>query len=335
MNRTDPAAAERRTRLRRWISWMASAAVFGVCIWILDWGRILAALRTLDLSVVAVVVVLLLVKYALMAWRWSLIASLASERLVPGAARDALIANLWNLLTPANFGGDGFRLAHLRVAQVPMADALAGLASERLLGLLGYLSAYCVCWLSWQSVEPQAARSMPFPGMAAACALALAGVAASVWWLGRGRTLPSFVPRACSAALTPVLAFAVKTARLHRLRGMALPVLITASVIALWIAIVWILARKLGVALPPATVGAIAIIAELLRLVPLSIQGIGIREGAFAGLLAIIGQSPAAGFAIAAVAYALLTVSMVVAGLAGLAWPVAKHRPGEPTSPPR
>jgi glycosyltransferase 2 family protein len=63
----------------------------------------------------------------------------------------------------------------------------------------------------------------------------------------------------------------------------------------------------------------VVVIVELLRLIPVTVQGIGVREAAFAALFALVGQDPASGFVISAVCFVLLNVATLVVGLAGYA----------------
>ena len=65
-------------------------------------------------------------------------------------------------------------------------------------------------------------------------------------------------------------------------------------------------------------VGAIAVLTELIRFVPISFQGIGLREGSFALFVGLAGGEPEAGFVVAGLAYLGMSVSLVLAGLIGL-----------------
>jgi hypothetical protein len=66
--------------------------------------------------------------------------------------------------------------------------------------------------------------------------------------------------------------------------------------------------------IPWLVLALVASTVEVIRFVPLSIQGIGVREGAFALLLAGFGYSHETSFALAATAYIGLTLSMLAAG---------------------
>ena len=60
------------------------------------------------------------------------------------------------------------------------------------------------------------------------------------------------------------------------------------------------------------------VLVELIRLIPISIQGIGVREGMFAYFCGKLGISPEAGFILGTVSYLALSLSIVIAGFFGL-----------------
>ena len=64
---------------------------------------------------------------------------------------------------------------------------------------------------------------------------------------------------------------------------------------------------------------------EIVRFVPLSIQGIGIREGGFATLFAFIGFDPETGFTIGLLGYTALSLTQLLIGLTGKAMFVTRQ----------
>jgi hypothetical protein len=76
-------------------------------------------------------------------------------------------------------------------------------------------------------------------------------------------------------------------------------------------------ATRLGLPIPWPVLLVIVTSVELVRFVPVTIQGIGVREGAFATLAGAFGYPLEAGFVVGAVAYAALSLSLVVTGALG------------------
>ena len=92
----------------------------------------------------------------------------------------------------------------------------------------------------------------------------------------------------------------------------------SAAGVALWVLAVWLVASDLGMKIPLLSLGANVVLTELVRLVPVTIQGIGLREGTFAYLLASLGESAEAGFVLGAVSYVALSCAIIVCG--ALSW---------------
>ena len=83
-------------------------------------------------------------------------------------------------------------------------------------------------------------------------------------------------------------------------------------------AAVAVIASRMGLTVPLVLLAAVVSLTELVRLIPVSFQGIGIREGAFSALIGMAGGSPEIGFIVAAVAYAALSIALAVCGV--IAW---------------
>jgi len=84
-----------------------------------------------------------------------------------------------------------------------------------------------------------------------------------------------------------------------------------------WILAVHVIAIDLNVNISLLTLGVIVVLVELVRLVPVTIQGIGVREGAFAYFVGIVGESPESGFVLGTVSYLALTFSILISGAVG------------------
>ena len=94
--------------------------------------------------------------------------------------------------------------------------------------------------------------------------------------------------------------------------------------LALWVTAIGSIADDVGLEIPWLMLAAIAILVEIVRLVPVSVQGIGVREGMFSLFASFVGASAEAGFIVAAVSYLALSAALLVAGLAswGMMWGV-------------
>jgi hypothetical protein len=85
----------------------------------------------------------------------------------------------------------------------------------------------------------------------------------------------------------------------------------------LWILTAQIMAFDLRIDISYLLLGAVVILVELIRLIPITIQGVGLREGMYAYLFRIIGKSPEDGFVLGSVTYLALSLSLLCSGLIG------------------
>jgi glycosyltransferase 2 family protein len=237
-----------------------------------------------------------------------------ARRLVPGGffrhAGHFWIAGVASLFTPAAIGADVYRVAVLRRAP-GQASALVGLIlRERLIGLLGYCLFYLGC-LAALDDPPALLREAALPLAAAACVL--------VAVLGPGGRLCAAAAQRVPVRLRDRAAAAA--AALHQASvGQTLTSLaLTLAACAAWTAGAWTLWRGLGIDAPWAAAGAVGVLAELARWLPLSVQGIGVREAAFALGVERLGFDPAAGFLAGGLLYLLHTAVLTVAGALGAA----------------
>jgi uncharacterized protein (TIRG00374 family) len=90
---------------------------------------------------------------------------------------------------------------------------------------------------------------------------------------------------------------------------------ITSIGLFFWVLTVYIVALDLGAELSLVTIGMISIMVEIVRMVPLTVQGIGLREGIFAHVFVLLDLSPEHGFILGLISYIVMSVSMLILGL--------------------
>jgi uncharacterized membrane protein YbhN (UPF0104 family) len=242
--------------------------------------------------------------------RWALMAS----ELVPGAlfrhARNYLFGIFIGIVTPANIGADLYRFGSFPKTGAAW-PIVALLVQEKVFILLGYLLSIIATLLAVAATHSAFPRDQEI-------ALFAIGIFA-------------LVGTAVIFALHPLIAAADRaqlfSGRLARMldavrtvaalgsanRRLALIGLSLLSVLA-WICAVSAIAATVGDTLPLLLLWLVAILADVARWMPLSLQGIGVREAAFAAMFLFFGADSAQGFVIGATAYVLLTIAMVVSG---------------------
>lgn len=217
----------------------------------------------------ALALVLLLVQLAI--WRWSLLLRRAG-----GAVRPSRLAFLYyagtglTALVPSAIATDAVRVGLVARETKTPAPAVGGsLVLDRLVYLAVVLGATALTSRAWLG---------PYAGWAVAAGAVLAALAAPLAWRHARRH-----PEGAVAS-----AFAV-----WRGPGRVGALACTAALAALYLVgtagVLLLVAAALGIALAPTTALAVAPPLALASLLPVGIQGIGVREAAFVALLAPLG----------------------------------------------
>ncbi len=297
-------------------------AALAAALYLLDWRGLSGALSRLDAGTLLVALALSAAQYGPVAWRWALLAGGLSSRPARLLVRDHLLSGLYNMLTPANLGGDASRVLALRAEAGGALPAALAVAAERVLGLAGYLAAFLGAFaLAMLEGAPPAPL---FRWAALGCGLGLAGLWAALRFApALGGLLPSRLGGLAALFDAAARVFASMAARLPALAALTL------AAIALWALALRVVASGLGFTPGWGELGMVATLVELIRFVPLTVQGIGVREAAYASLLALCGHSPEQGFLLGAVGYLVLAASLVLTGGIGAALPARGAAPGE------
>ena len=303
-----------------------SLGLLVIAAYILDWNAIGDALQQISVGRFAASVGVLVVLFLVLSHRWRLMVERVAQvpfRLHLGYY---LYATFLNAFTPANIGGDIYRGVVLRRHKCALSDVLLLLIQERAVGLAAHFGCYVALMVAVRAftVLPEnQARSMDLLGVGCAVGLALILVLPRLWRdrdVTLGRRWLQQLARALNATANA----------LRRLGEGSSVSLYVYSVIglALWVLAVGIVGNAVGLELSWPILGLIVIAVELLRMIPISVQGIGLREGGFAYLAALCGGSPEAAFITAALAYLALSASLLVCGLGGW-WLLLGRQPSD------
>lgn len=296
---------------------LVSAALLAAALYALDWGALLGVARETDALRFSGAVALALASFVFLTLRWL---GIVGAR-VPAPAiehwRVYFHASFLNSFTPANIGGDVYRVAALRAHAPGVVEIVIALARERLFGLLSFLVGYVLCLAALGLFLPAAYDALDplFVLALVAVVPAILALAASARALHRAAAWRLLARREGLRRRLEQLARAMvwrSPADFLRLLGYSLLAL------GAWIGAVALIAGDLGIELALPLVGAIAILTELVRLVPVSLQGIGLREGSFSVLVGLAGGSPESGFVLGAWSYLALSLALLACG--PIAW---------------
>jgi uncharacterized membrane protein YbhN (UPF0104 family) len=260
-------------------------------------------------------------EYPLLGYRWHLISRADISISLIEQIRYYFTAQLFGIISPAKLGGDAFRFMALRCHAVGNARLLALIVQERMIGLASYLILFLVGALVFEltnhgsgltSVTRAGVRPLEL-GFGATLGLLL--VLPRLLGVAERMTCRFGVPISSAILLAMHQACSVWSIRA------LVPVLFLSLVgIAGWCLMVLLIATDLGIDIQLSAILMICTTAELVRLVPLTVQGIGVREGAFAMAFVLAGQSAESGFAVGVVAYLLVSLADILIGCIGWFW---------------
>lgn len=221
-----------------------------------------------------------------------------------------------NNFIPSGFGGDFVKIVSLRRTFGRGAEALSSVVMERITGLLGSATIALIA-LAWNSLEHVTGVELP---LALWIFIALLSVGTPVLFLivRLNRPLDFLVKRFPKIQRIPQydrLEQLVDT--VHRY---PLPVLLNSLLISLpftlsLIVVQYFIAKALSVDLPLSVFALFVPIIAILNLIPLTFNGLGVREGVYQFLFVPIGVSTASAIAMSLAFYFLRFGAGLVGGL--------------------
>lgn len=304
---------------RHWLAFgaklLCSLAVLTLVLGSLDREALWAAIVAADLRLLMLAVVMFYPTQLIGAHRWfSLLRTLGATSSYPTTVRYSFLGQFSALFLPGQISGDVVRTVAMAQHGQEPAQSLLSVALDK----LSFLFAIALFALIGSLASPVL---LGLPGLVlGACALCTAAFA-GVLSLARFR---NFLLIERSIPATGALPGWLVTPLQRFLPVLAIPAL-PYHVIALVIGYACslqalntlgslILARAMGIVIHPLDWAAVNAVVALVQVLPISIGGLGVREGTFVWLLGLYGVSQ-----IQAAAYSLMTFALV-AMLISLGW---------------
>lgn len=280
-----------------------SSLLLGWIAWHTDWVRVAGAFRTLRIEYWLGAVLLLVLTQVVSACRWYAFArALHFHRTISQLTGFYFIGMWFSLMLPTSVGGDVVRAWYLDAGSGRKLAAFGAVFLDRLNGVLVLLAMACVAVaVSPLALPPWMAWSVwGFAGCVALGLLALPLLARIPWLSPRKLQQLHTMIRLLRAPgvlwLTSLLSFVVQAAN---------------------VVIVWLVAEGLGAKVPPSFWWVLVPMVSILTLMPVSVNGMGVREGATVLLLAPLGVSDGTALTIALLWFA---VGLAVSLLGGLVY---------------
>ena len=280
----EPAEVKVRSRLKRTVVGLFRVAVsLGLlCIIFYKVGLATALERVVqvDWSALALASALILLTIAFHAKRWLIVVSMRGYSWrFRSALRETWIGYFFNQLLPSSVGGDGVRALRLYQSGIPVVIALRAVLTERIFGFIA-------CTLLGVLAVPVMVSLAPSsPATIAVGLIVVMGLLGILFLLRGDLRVLSFLPVRIKNEIRQ-LSDALHNKTLSRWAlavSFAMQFLIAATVA--------VLSTGLGLSVHPILVAVLFQPVTLITLVPITLAGWGIREGALVAVLAAIGVS--------------------------------------------
>ena len=281
-----------------------SVAILAVLARGIDMGLAARAIADIDLRHLALVLALVAVDRAVMAFRWILLLRASGIAIsTRDATRLFLVSSFVGSFLPAGVGADAARAYGLSREVTTGSEAVASVAVDRLLGVLSLVVMALVGVLAW---TPEGRSDWRI-----ALAIAVAALAClSVFWANEWLRwlIPAHRQQGLFTRRVLRLTDAVSRYRDHR--GVLVHVMAWSILVQiLRITQAYVLGLGLGMTVPFSYFLLFMPPALLLLLLPISVSGFGLPQGGFVVLLAPLGVPSEQAFA--------LSTLVVLTGLAG------------------
>ena len=305
------------------LRFLVSAGLLAFLVLRLDWVPMKQALAELRVSWAVAALGLFLLTPLVAGLRWQLLARpLGFEYRFRRYAGIYYVGMLFNLILPTSVGGDVVRAWYLDGGQGRKMTALLCVLVDRATGLVVLIVTACCATLFQLDSLPCWVLVSVWTVAAAA-----AGGLIVLPWLGRlaervGPVQPDAQTgrrgwRYWAKRLASIPAGILDALRQYRGREriVAITCLLSLVIMAVNVIVVWMLGRSLGAQVPGAYYWVAVPVVTLLTLVPISVNGMGVREAGLGLLLAETGAPISLGVTIAVLLFGLY----LAAGLVGAA----------------
>jgi uncharacterized protein (TIRG00374 family) len=302
---------------------LVSGVLLAWLAWRTDWVQFRSTFSHLRLELWFAAVGILLLTQVISAVRWRLLARLLGfGNALRAFIRFYFVGMFFNLLLPTSVGGDVVRAWYLDSGSGRKQAALLSVLIDRLSGLLILLALACIAELVCPIALPWVRFSVWATAGCAALGLLCLPLLARYLTGARNGTEPTIAKslslgtlrsalRALALSLSHALALLCSRPRLL-LSTTVLSLLVQGSNVLL----LWLLARAIYAPIPASYCGIVVPMVTLLTLVPVSLNGMGVREGGMVLFLTPVGIAPATALSLAFLWFSVfVAVSLFGAGV--------------------
>jgi hypothetical protein len=289
---------------------LGSLILVSLLVWRIDWRQVGSAFAQLDVIFWLAALAVYLLTQGVSALRWQMLAGMLG---LGGRWRDYLghyfVGMFFNLVLPTSVGGDVVRAWYLGRQEGLTSPAgrrtaaFLSVLADRVNGFTVLIVVACLAALCCPMALPRWI-SWTVAGMGTACVFGLAALPALPWLR---KLLPDH-PR-----LTHLMDGA--ELYLHDRRRMTVVTMLSLVVQVANIVLAWLVGEGLGLPVPPLFYGVLIPLVSILTLLPISLNGMGLREGGTVLLLAPLGVGSAKAVTLSLLLFAVYTAASLAGGV--------------------
>lgn len=277
---------------------VVSLALVAILLWLVDWGEVGAMLRRTDPRYLALSVAAGILLNVVSAWKWQILLRAKGHHLPLGRLVHLyFVGYFFNHLLPSNVGGDVVRSYEISREIGSLADAVASVFMERFTGFTALMALAALSFMgnlgTFDDWRFSAALLVGLAAYAGLClAVALEGPAD---FLARGRAGRLF---GRVAEKVKKLQRSIRSYR-HRKGHLLAALAISALFYLLAILNVFVSTLAFGIHVPIGTLVVIVPVIMVISMIPVSLGGIGLAEGAYVFTFTTVGAGAPAGMLVA------------------------------------
>jgi glycosyltransferase 2 family protein len=293
---------------------IVSSALLGFIFYSISWAKFVSILGRVDVLFVALTVGFNAAGVFLSAMKWQCLLDIKGiQKTVRQLHAFYYMGFFFNNFLPSMIGGDLFRI--LKTCSTPKhkADAICGVLAERGIGLLTMLvlTAIAAFWNTWRSnVASLGLPWLEISGLTSIALLLLLGILLASLsphlrrLMHRYRSFRSVLQ--IRDTLSDYLNYPQVLIKAFVLSGIFHILLILNG---------WLFVRSVGLNLDPIVLAVVFPVTMLLAMIPLSLNGFGIKEGALIVLLGQLGVAPEEGLVVAGLSRLFIVLASVAGGI--------------------
>lgn len=313
----NPSVMLRNKKIQGILQLLLSIALLGYLLHQVGLEDVVQSLRTIQWNWYMIAFGLFVLNVIIRAYRWHVLLRSLNDRPSFGLMIYLYFVGFFaNNFIPSGFGGDVIKVVGLRQRFGRGAEALSSVLMDRVTGLMGS-AIIALLALAWNALSHTTEIDLP-----AALWLAIAAVSVGIpvgfavlRWTRPLDFLSSIFPNITMLPKYDKLEQLADTVRRYPLGALLTSLLISIPFTLSLVLLQYCIARAFDVTLPFAVFGLFVPIFALLNVLPITFNGLGVREGAFVFFFGAVGVPADTAVAMSLAFYFLRFATGMIGGL--------------------